>query len=352
MVELIVVIAIIGLIAGLILSAIQYARESARRAQCANNLKQIGIALHSYHDAHRGLPPSVIWSPYGEPLGNGNFPIGVIDAITVGKSSAEDRVYANWLIMLLSYLEEGSLGMQYDSRAPISDERNAGLRSHELPLMKCPSDPYNGADNQYQRSESASGPGYARGNYALNAGTNRSCLEGFPSCDDGFSYEGKELASDNRRVWGSGLGGANNSTNFRTFQNGLSKTVAAEEIRSGIDAFDRRGVWALGFVGSSITSVHGNYGNKGPNQGLDFIQGCPRLQAKLGAKLETENMPCSFRKIPIEISEKATARSQHSHGVNLIMADGSGRFITDDVDANVWHFMHRRDTPAAQVNGF
>jgi prepilin-type processing-associated H-X9-DG protein len=352
MVELLVVIAIVGMLVALLIPAIQYARESGRRAQCVSNLHQITMGLHSYHDAHHGLPPSVIWFPEGEPLGNGEYPIGVIDAISVGLSPMEDRVFANWAIMLLPYLEEGPLAAIFDPGAPISDDRNATLRSHELSLMKCPSDNYNGGENQYQRSELAVAPGYARGNYALNAGTNRSCLEGFPSCDDGFSYEGTDLATNNRRVWGSGLGGANNSTSFREFRNGLSKTVAVEEIRAGVDVMDRRGVWALGFVGSSVTSVHGNYGHKGPNKGLDFIQGCPKLQAKLGARLESENMPCNYRRIPIEISEKATARSQHSGGVNLTMADGSVHFIVDQVDAEIWHYMHRRDAPSVNARQF
>jgi len=346
-IELVVVIAILAILAALLLTAIQFARESGRRTQCAANLRQIGIALHMYHDAHRKLPPSMIWSPDGEPLGNGNFPIGTIDAITAGYPTTADRVFANWVVLLLPYVEEQALGGLFDPRVAMSDSRNAKLRSYELSLMKCPSDSYNGAENRFQRSVFLPTTGYARGNYAMNAGTNQSCLKGFPGCDDGFTYEGFDLAVDNRRVWGSGLGGANNSTSFREFRNGLSKTVAVEEIRAGIDVLDRRGVWALGFVGSSVTSAHGNYGHKGPNTSFDLIQGCPRLQAKLGSRLETENMPCSYRRVPIEISEKATARSQHSGGVNLIMADGSVHRVDNDVDADVWHFMHRRDAPSA-----
>lgn len=351
-VELLVVVAIIAILAGLLVPAVQYARESSRRTTCASNLKQVGIALHSYHDAFRGLPPSVIWSPAGEPLGSGNYPIGVIDAIAAGYPVSMDRVFANWIIMLLPRLEEPALSDSFDRKFPISHDRNAALRSRELPLMKCPTDAYNGPENHFQRSELLNTQSYARGNYAMNAGTNRSCLQGFPSCDDGFSYEGTDLANNNRRVWGSGIGGANNSTAFREFPNGLSKTVAIDEIRAGLDVLDRRGVWALGFVGCSVTSAHGNHGNKGPNASFDLIQGCPKLQAKLGALLDAENMPCSYRRIAIEISEKATARSQHSGGVNLLMADGSVHFVPDEVDADVWHFMHRRDAPAGHSSQF
>ncbi len=341
-VEVLVAIGILAILAGLLLPAVQYARESSRRSHCLHNVRQLGIALHLYHDSFGGLPPSVIWSPPGEPLGNGQLPIGVLDAITMGEPYTEDRVFANWVIMLLPYLEERGLADAFDLTLPSGHPKNESARSTELPVMKCPSDMFNGPENHFQRSFSSTDAGYARGNYGLNLGTNQNCLTGFPGCVDGFSFEGSDLASNNRRVWGSGIGGANNSTRFRQFPNGLSKTVAVEEIRSGIDTLDRRGVWALGFVGSSVTASHGRRGHEGPNKGLDFLQGCPSLQSKLGALLDLENMGCSYRR-PIDISEKATARSQHSSGVNLLMADGSAHFVADSVDAEVWHLMHRRD---------
>src|ERR1700732_3265675 len=88
-IELIVVIGIIGLLAALLLPAVQAARESARATQCFNNLRQLGVAFHNYHDAHSCLPPAVIWNGGpGEPLGGGIYSVGVIDWVVFGYSLA------------------------------------------------------------------------------------------------------------------------------------------------------------------------------------------------------------------------------------------------------------------------
>ena len=94
LVELLVVIAIIGVLVGLLLPAVQAAREAARRIGCANNLKQLGLAVHSYHDAFRGLPISIgPWTEGGRPSRQRN-----------GKS---------WMVSILPQLEESSLYNQF-----------------------------------------------------------------------------------------------------------------------------------------------------------------------------------------------------------------------------------------------
>lgn len=96
LVELLVVIAIIGILIALLLPAVQAAREAARRAQCSNNLKQIGLALHNYHDVHNSFPFSVMVHVVGNNLQNAQV----------------------WGITILPFLEQGSLYSQYDSRFP------------------------------------------------------------------------------------------------------------------------------------------------------------------------------------------------------------------------------------------
>ena len=182
MIELMVVIAIIGLLAALLLPAVQAAREAARATQCFNNLRQLGIALHSYHDSHSCFPPAVVWNGGpGEPLGGGIFPVGAIDRIAMGYSPANgpDRVLANWVIVLLPQLEQNNTYKAFNQSLPVDDAANAAARATNLPFMLCPSDPYN--VKPYERALLAGAPAghtYARGNYAAQFRTERPMLHG------------------------------------------------------------------------------------------------------------------------------------------------------------------------------
>jgi prepilin-type N-terminal cleavage/methylation domain-containing protein len=359
LIELLLVIAIVGLLVSLSIPAIQASRETARRVHCTSNLKQLGIALNSYHDAHHVLPPMVIWHPIGEPLGKGFLPPGIIDRLVAGASSngEQDRTYSNWLCMLLPFIEESSLESSVDAAVPIGHSRNKTVRAADLPTLKCSSDLYNGVDNHYQRiSEMGiSDEGYARSNYAMNFGTNASCLKAFPfpgspygDCTDGYFVDGDDLKTSVRAFWGSGIGGVNKSMAFRAFPRGLSKMVAVDEIRAGVNSSDPRGVWALGFIGASGTAGHGIHrqagGPNNPNPKADLIANCGRVQARVGGAdvLAGMGMGCNAWLEP-SASFEAGARSMHPDGVNLLMLGGSVHFVMDDVDANVWHNMHRRD---------
>jgi prepilin-type N-terminal cleavage/methylation domain-containing protein/prepilin-type processing-associated H-X9-DG protein len=119
LIELLVVIAIIAILISLLLPAVQAAREAARRTQCKNNLKQIGLALHSYHDSLRTFPPGYV--------------AGSND-ITVTSPGW------GWGAMLLPYLEQGSLYKQLNYSLPIEDPNNAVAAKTLLPVFVCPSD--------------------------------------------------------------------------------------------------------------------------------------------------------------------------------------------------------------------
>lgn len=356
LIEVLIAIGIVGLLLALLTPALQSARESGRRAQCLANLRQLGLALQQYHDSHARLPAAVTWAPAGEPLGGGFAPPGTIDRVSLGLSPAPqpDRLYANWLIALLPFTEQQTLHSRFDLRRPLADPANQTARATEVALLKCPSDAANGPNNPFRRG----GVGYpeqhyARGNYALNGGTNRRCLMQLSnmwppgSCTDGFQANGTNLLTDTSQVWGSGIAGVNKWFRFADFPNGLSKTVAVEEIRAGVHPLDRRGVWSLGFPGSSTTIAHGMSGNRGPNAGADSIQGCGDVLDAV-PDLAAQGMPCTRAPDASEdISQQATARSMHSGGVNLLMADGSAHFVDNAIDAHIWQQMHKRDNQMA-----
>ncbi len=127
LVELLVVIAIIGVMVGLLLPAVQAAREAARRMQCGNNLKQIGLALHNYESSFRYLPPSRIEF-------NPTFP---------EQARGMVRHHAGWQSMILPYIEQTALYEQYNRSMNWFDERNYPATTQVVPTFTCPSAPQN-----------------------------------------------------------------------------------------------------------------------------------------------------------------------------------------------------------------
>ena len=118
LVELVVVIAIIGVLVSLLLPATQMAREAARRIRCTNNLRQIGLALHQYHDIHGALPPGCVEKRHFA------FPQG--------------RQWA-WSALVLAYIEQSSLYAQLDFDAAYDDNVNRDAAAVVLPVYLCPS---------------------------------------------------------------------------------------------------------------------------------------------------------------------------------------------------------------------
>lgn len=355
--EILIVVNVIALLVAIATPAVMAMRESANRAVCRSNLRQIGLALRSYESSHNVLPPAIVWSPGGVALTREGFvPPGTADLSSPSGIWQNDRFINGPLLSLVAYLEENPLHEQWNFDVPASAPHNATVRSTTVAVFVCPSD--SGAHGSAHRCEWAGG-GWARGNYAMNAGpdppclaeefssqlapalanTRLSCRAVFPSLPSGL---GVRFAPLNpllvREVWGSGIGGVNHSISMSMVRDGASHTAAYEEIRAGLSPRDRRGAWAMPGVGSSVTFGHGKFsgGGGGPNPcwAMDFVQDCEE------AFIPSQCMPC---RNGIGVSVRAHARSRHPGGVHVLLLDGSVSFCQESMDLGVWTAMHTID---------
>ena len=147
LIELLVVIAIIAVLIGLLLPAVQAAREAARRAQCVNNLKQLGLAIHNYHDVHNSLPPGRIWAR------------GPAGRRRTSRRSSRDCQNTTWFFLMLPLFEQGTLANSSTSpsarrvRRPGLAIRPRVLRQQtvsatKIAIFQCPSDRVNHVPDQ------------------------------------------------------------------------------------------------------------------------------------------------------------------------------------------------------------
>jgi len=297
LVELLVVIAIIGILIGMLLPAVQAAREAARRATCRNNLRQLGLALHGFHDARNKFPPSVTQNKDGG-LG------------------------PNWVIRILPYIEHQALFEQFDLKVDISDPVNESARSTKLAEMMCPTDtynrdPFNGSGHGPTETF---GDNWARGNYAANGA---------------LGHRGGAKSPGWRSATRRGVMGMNTSLPLRYIADGASHTLLLAEIRAGVCAEDERGTWAMSNCASSLWGHGGVDGDAyGPNCKMldgDDSFGCSRAQAAFGSAeaLAKRGMGCYGQDLS---SAQQGARSMHQGGVNTCFADGSVHFISDEIE--------------------
>ncbi len=324
LIELLVVIAIIAILIGLLLPAVQKVREAAARMKCANNLKQLGIACHSYHDRVGTLPPSV--------------------QLRSGVSRTAAGAHGpNWVVLILPDIEQGNL-FQTQAANITSYMANGNtawkaVRTAKIPTLLCPSDP------APDLAWSGDGGGWARGNYACNAGGLHQASTVSP--DNGVGYVSSEAGASPRLTNNpTDLGVPNNTTaggmmcinwgaKLNAIADGSSNTVMLAEVRSGaiLGAQDSRGVWALGFPGASVVAGNG-WDCARPNTTEDNSDDCE------GCINDPRNGMGAWPGCPFQ---QATSRSKHSGGVQVALGDGSVRFVRDSVTTANWFMMLSRD---------
>ena len=228
LVELLVVIAIIGVLIGLLLLAVQAAREAARRSACTNNLKQVGLGIHSYADAH----PET-------------FPTGWIGEYESGEIHGDEGNGWGWATRILPHCEEINLYNQIDFNSELSD-CPAALRTTVVSSFLCPSDAFattevfnpGGAGNDEDAPDATPGPKqYSRSNYVGNFGSEHIAGHGHDHDhdsagsrdDDDHDDHGGLEASAGNGIFYAGLEDGKNAVKFAFVRDGLSKTIAVGE---------------------------------------------------------------------------------------------------------------------------
>jgi prepilin-type N-terminal cleavage/methylation domain-containing protein len=330
LVELLVVITIIGILVSLTLPAVNAAREMGRRAQCQNNLKQLGLALLSYETQWQTFPPAAVFhanTPGWTPL----------------DPSQLSQMQENWVILILPLVDNVALSQQFQANVAagipsiVGNNANMAVRSTNLPFMLCPSDSYNKTpfNGSHGSASSTLGDNWARGNYGANGD-----LDYCSTNHAGGPQQPSWLDPTQR-----GIMGVNCSIRSADISDGASNTVLLGELRAGITDYDSRGIWAMGGAGPSalfgMGYLYANNNDYGPNcrlaGGEDMIN-CGQLQRAGGysaAALGSIGMPCAAG----QQFDQQTLRSTHRGGGYMCMADGSVHWINDSIDPNVWNWL-------------
>jgi len=310
LVELLVVIAIIGILIALLLPAVQSAREAARRTQCSNHLKQLGLAMLNYEFSH------------------GVLPIGFVDAPLWSHSGAG----TGWpgttaLAQLLPYLEQGNVAAVYHYDRRNLNSINADATSAEIAVYQCPSDSAQGRKALHNINHL----GWSRSNYVVSLGSDTMARDtNGGSVAHTSDRSGMDLGTDGAFQMAQGKA-------LALFRDGTSNTAIASEVLAGKDevfdtsdrTWDTRGMWAWHMVGSSAY-IHRNT----PNTSVgDAMWANPGQDIEC---VEDPRMPCDNTHGTAMDEFHAAARSNHPGGVVVCFADGHVSFYSDDIDLATW----------------
>lgn len=304
LIELLVVIAIIAVLISLLLPAVQQAREAARRTQCRNNLKQIGLALHTYHDSNSVLPMGLSDSVWG-------------NAEITGDGWA-------WGAAILPYVDQATLFNRFDfTTNPYMGTPTTGnqaLIATPLAVFSCPSDVKPAADpnNKGNANAGRGSTATATSSYMASAGP----FEGSPCIQNGNTP-----IPGPRNI---GLFLVNTSRNFRDVTDGLSNTIAVGEVRwipSGTDSSSAAYGSDRQYIYGHVTTGGGpKCDNNGVNNNGFHLHARWTRQKLNGPLLGAANLERSFH-------------STHVGGAHFLMGDGAVRFISENINHSATNFV-------------
>lgn len=340
LIELLVVIAIIAILIALLLPAVQQAREAARRTQCRNNLKQLGLALHNYHDSHSTFPPYKTWN-------NGQDCAGGPDGWT-------NQGGYSWRVMILPFIDQAPAYNRIDftnhhsqANCPGSTTSWGTITNQAIPGYLCPSDstpPVIGGSAGTNYAGVVSSSAQAKLSFATTSGTiPAEQLKAFFQMDN--------------------VGATRVS--MTDLKDGTSNTIAIAEVwrgrrtavrgggTYGVDGNGRCYRWMVE-GGCGVTGTLGRGGSKGVmSGGFEGSGGNPgghlqpgQTTAKTGDGGPNDNRAdqTSWNGENDEGVHDGfrPASSTHTGGVHVLMGDGAVKFASDNVDSNVWNAAHSR----------
>jgi len=278
LIELLVVIAIIGVLVALLLPAVQQTREAARKTQCRDHLKQMGLALHNYHDAHSTFPPGYLYRR---------------DSATGANAAG-----FGWAAMCLPFLDQTALYNQFNWNVPLYDAGNITPRERHLAIFLCPSDTLS------ERTFVEMGPTperYAMASYCASFGP--------PDLD----------AVQEQR---DGVFSRNSRTRMRDVTDGTSQTLMGGERENG--PFRRAGVHG----------VHFSYETAWAGSIRQFDD--PTDDHGHMTLFQTGHVPNSLD------SDDRDVCAPHVGYANFLLADGSCRAISESVNFGIYQALSTR----------